>query len=69
MIKKRIGLYFGSFNPIHEGHIFVVQKALENGIKLIYYKQNKLPNWITNKEDYFSRSKLLIEYIKHYENF
>lgn len=41
----------------------------ENGIKLIYYKQNKLPNWITNKEDYFSRSKLLIEYIKHYENF
>ena len=41
----------------------------ENGIKLIYYKQNKLPNWITNKEDYFSKSKLLIEYIKHYENF
>ena len=40
-----------------------------NGIKLIYYKQNKLPNWIINKEDYFSRSKLLIEYIKHYENF
>lgn len=26
-------------------------------------------NGITNKEDYLSRSKLLIEYIKHYENF
>lgn len=34
--KKRIGLYFGSFNPIHEGHIFVVQKALENGIDKLY---------------------------------
>ena len=40
----------------------------ENGIKLIYYKQNKLPNWIINKEDYFSRSKLLIEYIKNNGN-
>lgn len=34
--KKRIGLYFGSFNPIHEGHIFVVQKALENGIDKLF---------------------------------
>mgnify|MGYP000198092042 CR=1 FL=1 len=34
--KKRIGLYFGSFNPIHEGHIFVVQKALETGIDKLF---------------------------------
>lgn len=32
----KIGLYFGSFNPIHEGHIFVVKKALETGIDKLF---------------------------------
>ena len=32
----KIGLYFGSFNPIHEGHIFVAQKALETGIDKLF---------------------------------
>lgn len=32
----KIGLYFGSFNPIHEGHIFVVNKALETGIDKLF---------------------------------
>lgn len=34
--KKRIGLYFGSFNPIHEGHIFAAKKALETGIDKLF---------------------------------
>lgn len=32
----KIGIYFGSFNPIHEGHIFVVKKALETGIDKLF---------------------------------
>ena len=29
LLNKRIGLYFGSFNPVHHGHLVVAQSALE----------------------------------------
>ncbi|MBQ8650098.1 MAG: hypothetical protein IJ483_02540, partial [Flavobacteriales bacterium] len=28
--KKRIGLYFGSFNPIHHGHLIVASHIVEH---------------------------------------
>lgn len=31
-----IGIYFGSFNPIHKGHMFVIKKALETGIDRLF---------------------------------
>lgn len=33
---NRVGLYFGSFNPMHVGHLFVVRKALETAIDTLF---------------------------------
>jgi len=30
LINKKVGLYFGSFNPIHIGHLIVAKAALEH---------------------------------------
>ena len=30
MINKRIGLFFGTFDPIHDGHIEVAKYILDN---------------------------------------
>ena len=29
---KRVMLYFGSFNPIHKGHIALAEYAVEKGL-------------------------------------
>ena len=36
MKYNRIGVYFGSFNPIHEGHIHIVETALKACIDKLY---------------------------------
>ena len=33
---KKIGLYFGSFNPMHQGHCHVIKKALQTTIDKLY---------------------------------
>lgn len=45
---KKIGLYFGSFNPIHNGHLIVAQNMLNSGyfdtIRFIPSPQNPFKN-------------------------
>ena len=33
---NRVGLYFGSFNPMHVGHLFVIEEALKTTIDKLY---------------------------------
>ena len=35
----------------------------KNGVMLLYYRQEKLPAWIINKNDYFSKKEDLIKAI------
>ena len=30
LLNKKVGLYFGSFNPIHIGHLIVAKSAVDN---------------------------------------
>ena len=32
MGKQRVALYFGSFNPIHNGHIAIAEHVVEQGL-------------------------------------
>lgn len=45
---KKIGLYFGSFNPIHNGHLIVAQSMLNSGyfdkIRFVPSPQNPFKN-------------------------
>ncbi len=47
-MKKRVALYFGSFNPVHRGHIALTEWVVEQGLcdeaVLIVSPQNPLKN-------------------------
>lgn len=48
---KNVLLYFGSFNPVHNGHIALAEYAVERGLcdetTLIVSPQNPLkPAWV-----------------------
>lgn len=52
---KKIGLYFGSFNPIHNTHTYIVEYLLEkkivDEIQLIVSPQNPLKSDLCNFEE------------------
>lgn len=36
-MRKRIGIFAGSFDPVHEGHLAFAHSALEHGLDKVYF--------------------------------
>lgn len=43
-IKNKTGIFPGTFNPFHPGHLDVIKKAIRNGFKEIYVVIAQNPN-------------------------
>ena len=74
MGKKRMMLYFGSFNPVHRGHIALAEYAVERDlcdeVAMIISPQNKMLNsWQTLCTAQKILLTKLVENIKHAWNF
>lgn len=56
-VKRKIGLYFGSFNPIHVGHLIIANAVLQNGqldrVRFVVSPQNphKLKKDLLHEQD------------------
>ncbi len=70
--KKKIGLYFGSFNPVHNGHLAVANYFLEfsdlDKIWFVVSPQNPLKNKKSLLADYH-RLEIMIRAIDYTENY
>lgn len=57
---KRIGIFAGTFNPIHSGHISLALQALEaSGLDKIYFMPERRPRHKTNVEHYGHRVAMI----------
>ncbi len=72
-MPKKIGLYFGSFNPIHIGHLLVAthlrEAALLDEVWFIISPQNpfKVNHELEDEEDRLEMVKLAIEDIPYFK--
>lgn len=68
---ERIGLLFGSFNPIHNGHIAIAEKCLSEGlvdaVNFVVAYQNPFKKKYS--VDFWDRSILVQKAIEHNEKF
>ena len=71
MNKKEVGLFFGTFDPIHNGHIkiaeYITEKKLTDEVWLVVTPENpiKLKSKISNFKHRFNMAKIATE---KYEN-
>ena len=62
MSKKKVGLFFGTFDPIHNGHIkiaeYITEKKLTDEVWLVVTPENpiKLKSKISNFKHTFARA-------------
>jgi len=57
---KRIGIYSGTFNPVHSGHITFALQTLERaGLDAIYFMPERRPRHKQNVEHYGHRVAML----------
>jgi nicotinate-nucleotide adenylyltransferase len=68
MQKKKIGLYGGTFDPVHNMHIAIAEKTLEQlFLDQIWFLADKNPRLKDNATDYAHRLKMLSLATSHNE--
>ena len=65
--NKKIGLYFGTFNPIHIGHLIIAESIMEWGDfdKVIFIPSYKPPHKLENISSVYHRINMLKIIIKN----
>ena len=65
MAEKRIGIFAGSFNPIHAGHITLALKAIdEASLDMVYLMPERLPRYKSKLEHFGHRSAMISRAIR-----
>ncbi len=59
-IKTKIGLYAGTFDPVHEGHVAFIENAIQTvGLDKVYCMPDKKPRWKTSVTDHSHRKAMM----------
>lgn len=68
---ERIGLLFGSFNPIHNGHTAIAEKCLSEGLvdTVCFVVAYQNPFKEKYEVDFWNRSIMVQNTVEHNENF
>jgi nicotinate (nicotinamide) nucleotide adenylyltransferase len=70
MSRKRIGIYSGTFDPVHTGHIAFALQALEQAnLDLVYFLPERRPRNKVQVEHFAHRSAMLKQAIRPHPHF
>jgi len=66
----RVGIYSGSFDPVHAGHIVFALRAQKiAGLEKIYFVPERRPKHVAEPEHYVHRTVMLKRALQPYEQF